>query len=145
MSVEENKALAVRIIEEFINKNNPGVADEIFADDFVNHIPPSRVITPDREGLKQMIAWMRKSSPDLHLSIEDIIAENDKVVLCMRSTGTFTGEVLGVQVTNKSINSFTITVLRFEGGKVKERWNVLDNLDSLCQLDLDIKVSNRSQ
>lgn len=143
MSVEENKALATRIIEEFINKKNPSVADEIFAEDFHNHSSPSG-ITPDREGLKQMIAWGWKTSPDFHLAIEDMVAENDKVVLSMRGTGTFTGEVLGVQVTNKSFSSFTITILRFEGGKAKERWNVVDNLDSLLQLGLDIKVFNKA-
>ena len=135
MGVEENKALTSRIVEEFINKNNPAVANEIFADDFVNHNPQYGV-TPDREGLKQMIALLHKGFPDFHLAIEDIIAENDKVVVCMRTTGTFSGEFLGIQSTNKSFNTFQISILRFEGRKVKERWNVHDQLDSMRQLGL---------
>jgi predicted ester cyclase len=135
MSVEENKVLTTRIIEEFINKNNPAVANEIFADDFVNHSPQFGV-TPDREGLKQMIALLHKGFPDFRLTIEDIIAENDKVVVRVRSTGTFSGEFLGVQPTNKSINSFQISILRFEERKVKERWNVNDQLDVMRQLGL---------
>jgi predicted ester cyclase len=135
MSVEENKVLTTRIIEEFINKNNPAVANEIFADDFVNHSPQFGV-TPDREGLKQMIALLHKGFPDFRLTIEDIIAENDKVVVRVRSTGTFSGEFLGVQPTNKNINSFQISILRFEERKVKERWNVNDQLDVMRQLGL---------
>ena len=62
----------------------------------------------------------------------------------MRSTGTFSGEVLGVQVANKRISILTITILHFEGGKEKERWNIADNLDSILQLGLDIKAINKS-
>lgn len=93
MSVEENRTLATRIIEGFINKNNPAVANELFADDFVNHNPQFGV-TPDMEGLKQMIALLHQGFPDIHLTIEDMVAENDKVVLRMRSTGKNTGGFL---------------------------------------------------
>jgi len=94
MDVEENKALSIRIIDEFINKNNAAVADELFADDFVNHNPQFGV-TSDREGLKQMIAMLHKGFPDVHLTLEDMIAENDKVVLRFRTLGRNTGEFLG--------------------------------------------------
>lgn len=135
MSAEENKALAARIIEEFINKNNPAVADEIFAVDFVNHNPQYGV-TPDREGLKQMIALLYKGFPDFHLAIEDMIAEKNKVVVCMRTSGTFSGDFLGLKPTNKSFSTYQISILRFERRKVKERWNVNDQLDSMRQLGL---------
>lgn len=135
MSVEENKALTTRFIEEFINKNNPAVANEIFAEDFVNHSPQFEV-APDIEGLIQMIALLHEGFPDLRLTIEDIIAENDKVVVCTKTTGTFSREFLGMQPTNKSINSFQISILRFEKQKVKERWNVNNQLETMRQLGL---------
>ena len=65
MSVEENKALSIRIIDEFINKNNAAVADELFAEDFVNHNPQFGV-NPDIEGLKQMISLLHQGFPDVH-------------------------------------------------------------------------------
>ena len=135
MSVEENKAITRRIVEEFINKNDPAVADELFADDFVNHSPRYGV-NPDREGLKQMIALGWQAFPDFHLTIEDMIAENDKVVARMRTTGTNTGEFMGIQPTNKSLDSYQISIVRIEGGKVKERWNVANQLETMRQLGL---------
>ena len=135
MNVEENKALATRIIEGFINKNNPVIANEIFAEDFVNHSPQFGV-TPDREGMIHMIALLHQGFPDIHLTIEDMVAENDKVVLQMRSTGKNTGEFLGIQPTNKSMDSCQISIIRIEEGKVKERWNITDQLEVLRQLGL---------
>jgi len=135
MSVEKNKALMTRIIEEFVNKNIPAVADELFADDFVNHSPQFGV-TPDREGLKQMIALLHQGFHDYHITIEDMIAENDKVVARMRTTGKHTGELLGIQSTNKSVDFYQISIIRIEEGKVKERWNVNDQLEAMRQLGL---------
>lgn len=133
ISVELIREAAARIIEEFINKNNPSVADELFADDFINHSPQFGV-APDRDGLKQMIAMSHQAFPDLHMTIEDIITENDKVVVRMRTTGTFTGEFLGVPPTNKSMNYPQISIIRFEDRKVKERWNINDQLEVMQQL-----------
>ena len=135
MSVEENKTIARRIIEDFINKNNPAVADELFADDFVNHSPQFGV-NPDREGIKQMIAIFYQGFPNFHLTIEDLIAENDKVVVRMRGTGIHTGEFMGIPPTNKNIDSGQISIVRFEKGKVKERWNVVNQLEVMQQLGL---------
>ncbi|HPA76619.1 MAG TPA: ester cyclase [Deltaproteobacteria bacterium] len=133
MGVEQNKTIATRIIQDFINKNNPAAADELLAHDFVNHSPQFGV-TQDREGIMQMIALLHKAFPDIHLTIEDMVAENDKVVLRMRSTGTNTGEFLGIKPTNKSMDSCQISIIRIEDGKVKERWNITDQLEVMRQL-----------
>jgi steroid delta-isomerase-like uncharacterized protein len=135
MSVEENKAITHRLIEEFINKNNPAVADELFADDFVNHAS-SLGLTPDREGLKQMIAVFHQGFPDYHLTTEDTIGENDKVVERVRMTGTHTGEFMGIPPTNKKIDVDSISIVRIEAGKVKERWNVVNQQEFRRQLGL---------
>ena len=135
MKVEENKALAKRIIDEFINKNNAAVANELFADDFVNHNPQFGV-SSDREGLKQMISTLHQGFPDVHLTIEDMIAENDKVVLRFRTKGRNTGEMLGIQPTNKNMDTCQISIIRFQEGRVKERWNITDQLEVMRQLGL---------
>ena len=135
MNVEENKALAKRIIDEFINKNNAAVANELFADDFVNHNPQFGV-SSDREGLKQMISMLHQGFPDVHLTVEDMIAENDKVVLRFRTKGRNTGEMLGIQPTNKNMDTCQISIIRFQEGRVKERWNITDQLEVMRQLGL---------
>jgi steroid delta-isomerase-like uncharacterized protein len=135
MSVEENKALGRRIIKDFINNNNPAVADELFAADFINH-NPALGTSPDLAGLKQMIALYHKAFDDFHLTIEDLIAENDKVMVRMRTTGTHTGELMGIPPTHKRIDSHVISIVRIAGGKVKERWNVTNELEFMRQLGL---------
>jgi steroid delta-isomerase-like uncharacterized protein len=135
MCVKEIKNAATRIVEEFLNKNDPAVVHEIFADDFINHSPQFGV-TPDREGLKQMIALSHHAFPDIHTTIEDLIAENDKVVVRMRTTGTFTRDFLGVPPTNKRLDYPQISIVRFEGDKIKERWNVNDQMEIMRQLGL---------
>jgi predicted ester cyclase len=84
MSIDKNKDLGFRIIYDFINKNDPVAADDMFADDFVNH-SPSLGVSPDREGLKQMIGLLHTAFPDYHMDVEDLIAEGDKVALRMRA------------------------------------------------------------
>ncbi len=83
-----------------------------------------------------MIALLHQGFPDIHMTIEDMVAENDKVVLRMRNTGKNTGEFLGIQPTNKSMDSCQISIIRIEEGKVKERWNITDQLEVLRQLGL---------
>ena len=87
MSTEENKALARRVIEEMFNEGNLDVADELIASDYVDHDPamPEEVRGP--EGLKEYVSMYRSAFLDLHMQIEDQIAEGDKVVTCWTGTG----------------------------------------------------------
>jgi len=135
MSVEERSIIAARIVEEFLNKNNPAVVNELFAVDFVNHSPQFGV-TPDREGLKQMVALLHQAFPDICFAIEDLIVENYKIVIRMKTTGKHTGEFLGIQPTNKNVDFSSISILRLENGKIKERWNVADQMEVIRQLGL---------
>ena len=84
MPVEENKALFRRIIDEVFNDKNIGVVDELLSEDFVDHSPPPGV-EPSREGLKQMVDMFTGAFPDLHVQIDDLIAEGDRVVGRMTS------------------------------------------------------------
>ena len=134
MSVKENKALAQRMVEDCINKNNLAAADEIFAVDFINHSPQFGV-TPDLAGLKQMITGLHHAFEDYHLTIEDVIAEEDKIVLSLRSTGTHTGSPMGgTPPTHKKMDLCSITILYIADGKVKERWNMMNELELMRQL-----------
>ena len=141
MSVEENKAIAHRMIEES-NKYNSDAIDEIFATNFINH-NPSFGTTPDREGYKQYIAMLLGAFPDIQLVPEDIIAEGDKVVMRLRGQGTHKGELMGIPPAGKQINISTIGIVRIENGKVAERWNISDQLSMMQQLGFSIVPPTR--
>ncbi|MDY6835131.1 MAG: ester cyclase [Chloroflexota bacterium] len=133
MAVEENKAMMRRLIEEFIDKGDMAVADELIATDFINHIVPPGMMC-DRESLKQSIADSRSAFPDLHVTLEDLIAEGDKSVARVRIRGTHLGDFMGIPATGKQIDVPGITILRFVEGKVVERWNINDDLGFMRQL-----------
>jgi len=133
MSAEENKANVRRLIEEFINKGDLAVADEIFATNFVNHSPAAGT-TPDRQGIKQYITMLHTAFSDFHCAIEDLIAEGDRVVVRLMCRGTHRGEFMGISPTGRQGNVTAISILRFAGGRVMERWNNTDNLGLMQQL-----------
>jgi predicted ester cyclase len=133
MSVEENKAKVRRLIEEFINKADLAVADEIFATNFVNHSPAAGT-TPDPQGIKQYITMLHTAFPDFHGAIEDLISEGDRVVVRLMCRGTHRGEFMGISPTGRQGSVTAISILRFAGGKVVEPWNNTDNLGLLQQL-----------
>ena len=104
----------------------PGPSVWIDCDDF----------TPDREGLKQYITLVRTIMPDCHFTVEDLIAEGDKVV-CRRTVhGTHSGEIMGIPPTGKALTTTATTIFRLEGGKAVERWNNTDDLDLLQQIGI---------
>ncbi len=81
---EKNKAIARRYIEDLWNKKNLDEIDKLVSDDFVNHSSPPGM-TPDREGLKQFISFSGAAFPDGHYTIEDMVAEEDKVMIMVHS------------------------------------------------------------
>ena len=130
---EENKAVVRRFFEEVWNNGNFEVADEILAPDFVvNRVPPG--IPPDREGFKQLIAMYRAAFPDLHLDIEDQIAEGDMVVTRFTLHGTHQGELMGIPPTNKPITVTGIGINRIVEGRSREIWINFDQYGMLVQL-----------
>src|SRR2546421_6444154 len=94
MSTEDNKALARRGFEETLNQRNLTVLDELHVPDFVYHAA-SRTIQ-GREPFKQFISMLLTAFPDLHVSIEDVIGEGDKVVVRFTGRGTHQGELMGI-------------------------------------------------
>ena len=110
MSVEENKAIASRAVEELWNKNNLAVVDELYATNFVSHGLPE--VTPDREGYKQFVTISRTALPDFHTTVEDIIAEGDKVVQRFTARGTHKGEFMGIPPTGKKVTITGIAIDR---------------------------------
>ena len=131
--LEENKALVRRVIEEVWNQGKLDVAEEIFATDYIFHAPlPGEVRGP--EGPKQRVSMYRTAIPNLQLTIEDQIAEGDKVVTRWTSTGTHKGELMGIPPTDVEVTVTGIVISRIAGGKIVEDWWNWDTLGMLQQL-----------
>lgn len=133
MSTEENKATIRRLSEEFWNKQNVKVFDEVFAAGFIDHNPPPGV-EPSREGFRQLALGLQAALSDAHSSIDDLLAEGDKVVWRWTFRGTHTGPLMGIPATGKQITLTGITIDRLAGGQILERWSQVDNLGMLQQL-----------
>jgi steroid delta-isomerase-like uncharacterized protein len=133
MSIEENKALIRRFYEEVFNNRNLAALDDFYAPDHIDHtLPPSLPAGP--EGTKQAIATMLEGFPDLHITIEDMIAEKDKVVIRFTTHGTQRGTLGGIPPTGKQVAVSTIEITRITNDKIAEDWGLDDRLGMLQQL-----------
>jgi steroid delta-isomerase-like uncharacterized protein len=127
MSLEKNKSIVRRWIEAY-NKRNLDF-DEFIATDYIDHT--NKV---DRDGLKQLFDMGLKAYPDWHETIEDIIAEDDKVWVLLTYSGTHIGEFMGLPPTGKKITSKGVDIYRIVNGKLAEYWNVTDNVNIFKQI-----------
>jgi C-1 hydroxylase len=130
MSLEENKAIVRKAIEA-INKKDLSLLDDLVAPNYFDHIAKQ-----GQELIKQLIVMLYKGFPDYHATIEDIIAEGDKVWARVTYTGTHKGEYLGFPPSGKKISYNSVTIKRVVDGKMVEGWTVNDMLDFLKQLGM---------
>jgi predicted ester cyclase len=127
---EENKALVRRLIKE-VEKGNLNVVDEVLAPDFVDHdlLPDQE---PDREGYKRNLSKDLDAFSDFDITIEDQIAEGDKVVTRLTWRGTHDrGEAMGMSPTGEKVEVTAIFIHRIAEGKVKDEWSASDTLERL--------------
>ncbi|MBA7509372.1 Aklanonic acid methyl ester cyclase AcmA [subsurface metagenome] len=129
MSTEENKAVPRRWLEIF-NEGKLDVIDEILDKDYYNSLLNVRGL----ESVRQFVIAYRTSFPDIKFTVEDQIAEGDKVTTRFSATGTHRGEFMGVAPTGKTVKIATLTVYRIVNGKIVEGWSIMDNLGTLQQL-----------
>jgi steroid delta-isomerase-like uncharacterized protein len=133
VSAEENKATQRRVYEEAFNQKNLDVLDELIASEFTEHNPnPGQ--PPGLEGLKQFLSSIHTAFPDLHVNVEDMVAEGDKVAARLRVRGTHQGEFTGIAPTGNQVTLTGIDIVRIAEGKVVEHWGNFDNLGMMRQL-----------
>lgn len=106
MSTEENKKAVRRMIEESWNEGKLETMDELCAPSY------------GADGFKQTIAGLRRGFPDIHIIIDDMVAEGDKVAYSWHWTGTHTGEYRGVAPTGKTVNVAGMVIYQFADGKL---------------------------
>jgi predicted SnoaL-like aldol condensation-catalyzing enzyme len=134
MSIEENKATARRWSEELWGQGNLAVADEIVAPDYVRHDTGDPFPARGPEDVKKIVGMLRGMLPDLRIEVEDVIAEDDKVVIRYTGVATDTNGYMGEEPTGKVIRAPAIQVFRFDHGMIVESWAVRDDLGTLRQL-----------
>ena len=127
-----NEAIVRRLIEEVLSRGQTGLLAELVAADHVGHGPFGDHYGP--EGMRIAVAEYRTAFPDLRVTVEDLVAEGDKVVHRFTLRGTHTGPFLGIPPTGRVVTAVGIAIDRLAGGKVAESWLSLDALNLLRQL-----------
>ena len=130
MSAEEDKALVRRFVEEFWNEENTAAADELMAVDAAIYMPTGEMV--DLGGLKSFAATLRGSFPDWHSTLEELIAEGDKVAERWTGRGTHRGELQGIPPTGKRVEVPGSVFYQIVDGKIVE-FRGLFNMMSLMQ------------
>jgi predicted ester cyclase len=133
---EANEQKVRRLIKEVFNRGNLEVADEIISPRCVEHQRLDHEFPPGSQSAKSISSSLRSMFSDFSLSIEDIVARDDKVWLRMKGKGTNTGQVMGHPATGKKVEVDVIDVCRFENGKMVEHWGVPDQLSMMEQIGL---------
>ncbi len=131
---DQNKAIVLRIYSEILNQGNLDLAEAVLAADLVDHYPHPG-IKPGRENIKQGVLARRAAFPDLHFTVDDLLADADRVIARWTMRGTHRGAFSGIPPTGRSVVWTGITIFRFADGKVVERWLSADDLGLLRQLD----------
>lgn len=130
-----NKELARQFLEGF-NTDNPAQAAEFVAPNFTNVDPGTPPLPTGPEGYKQLIGMYRTIYPDLQMTVDDLIAEGDKVVCRWTARGTNTGPLMGRPATGKSATVTGISICTVVNGQIAEQRTNWDTLGMLQQLDV---------
>src|SRR3981081_4359568 len=135
---ERNKATSRRF-SDAMNTNDAEIIsktiDELVEPDALIRTPLPIAVTGPR-AMKEVFARLHRAYPDLHITVEDLMAEGDKVVSSTPLTGTPRGEYMGIQPTGKSVTYNEIFIFRFLNGRITETWGVVDVFSQMKQLGM---------
>jgi steroid delta-isomerase-like uncharacterized protein len=130
MSIDDNKAVVRRFVDEVFVKGSSAAVDELVADDFVGHTWPGS----GRDGLKQAMERVAKGLADPTFAIDDMIAEGDRVAVRLTASATQVGEFMGMPGSGKRYTIGEIHVFRVRDGRIVEHWHQFDQLGMMRQL-----------
>jgi steroid delta-isomerase-like uncharacterized protein len=125
MTPEENKALVRRWFTE-LDAGHLDIIDELVPDDYLDHNPAIGGLGSGRDGIRRYVAMLRAAFPDTCHTIEDQMAEGDRVMTRLTARGTFTGEILGYAPNGRVVEVNGIAVHRIANGRIVEHWAHLD-------------------
>ena len=132
-TTKANLEVVSRFIEEFKNKANQEIVDELMSPDFVHHLTDPR-LPEGREAIKLLGQSIVAGFPDVHASVQDLLADGDKVIERTQTSATHTGEFNGIPPTGRQVGWTEMHIYRLEGGKIVELWSEIDLLGLLVQL-----------
>jgi len=133
LSTATHKAIVRRYIEQILNEQRFDLAEEFLAENIKLHGSGS---PSGLEVVKQWLATFATAFPDGYTTIEDMVAEDDRVVARTVFNGTHKAEMQGIPATGKVVNISNITIFRLNNGKIAEGWLVNDNLGMMRQLGI---------
>jgi steroid delta-isomerase-like uncharacterized protein len=136
MSNEGVRAVLVRYYEEIWNQGRLEVCDELMAPDYMNHSAPLPGLPPGPEGLKQIVAAVRRAFPDVHYTIEDIVLGGDRAALRVTMRGTHGGDFFGVAPTGRKIEVQELQIEHLRDGQIVAHRHLIDDLSLQRQLGL---------
>ena len=142
MSSEVNKTQYRRTFEEVFNQGNLALVDELVAPDFLNHEVPPGMNNRGPESTRQVVRMLRTAFPDLHVVIEELVAEGDTVAGRVTMRGTHLGPFQGIAPTGRSFEQAQMHFVRFRDGKAIEHRAVRDDLGMMQQLGLMAAPAN---
>jgi steroid delta-isomerase-like uncharacterized protein len=131
MTIETNKALVRRWVEEGWNAGNLAVIDAIYAPNVVQHDPSSPAPVTSSEALKHYVGGFLTAFPDLHFTIDDLLGEGDKVLWRFTSQATHTGPLMNIPPTGKRATVTGMVLFRVANDKIAEVWVNFDTLGML--------------
>jgi len=133
LSTATHKAIVRRYIEQVLNEQRHDLVEEFLAENIELH---GSGLPPGLEVVKQWFATFATAFPDGYTTIEDMVAEDDRVVARTVFNGTHKAEMQGIPATGKVVNISNITIFRLNNGKIAEGWLVNDNLGMMRQLGI---------
>lgn len=131
--IEKNRQIVNRYFEEVWNQGKLEVLDELIAPSYVNHSPGAPNPIPGADGLKPIVAAVRKGIPDVKYTVQDMVVTVDKVAVRVVMTGTHTGDFFGIPATGRRVVVNQLQIERIENGKIVEHWRQTDDLGMLRQ------------
>lgn len=131
MSTDNNKALVRRWIEAGWNAGNPALIDALYSPNVVQHDPNSPVPVTSSEALKQYVGGFLTAFPDLHFAIDDLLAEDDKVLWRFTAQGTHTGPLMTIPPSGERITVTGMALFRVANDTIAEVWVNVDTLGML--------------
>jgi steroid delta-isomerase-like uncharacterized protein len=130
----EPKQISRQIIEEVFNDGRLDLVDEIVTANFIGHDPALPQETSGPAGLKELVAGYRDAFPDIKITIDDQIAEGDRVVTRWTARGTHKGDLWGIGATGKEATITGTTTDKIENGHLVESWSNWDTMGLMQQL-----------
>jgi steroid delta-isomerase-like uncharacterized protein len=139
---EQNKAVICKLVDGLWTRRDMTVFDAVFSDRFVDRTPPPGT-DGSRASFKQLVIGFQSAFPDGVTTLDDVVAEGDKVAWRWTFSGKHAGSMMGMPATGKHVKITGFTIDRISGGQIVERWHQMDMASMMRQLGMGSGQSGR--